>query len=421
MDCSLGTGVWPHIMESIASYESGSESETEDQDVGAPDIKRPCVRVKTASDHDIAPHQSPSVGYVSKRKQRKQIQEYKSKGLTLESNETEGDNVKQLSSYLKENSAIQQSSSSNHISRGVACRLCGHTKPVLSLDWHPTNDRLLLSASFDSSIIVWDHTQQQPVSRLHTHSAAVRACQWMSSTHIVSGGYDQVAIYTDMHTQTPVHSFTHDAVVSALALNPTDPNIFFTGSSAKRVQSWDLRTHKSVNTYTGAGGQILDLELLNNGKEIVASSDIVRKNAASQMMLVWETSSTIVRSNQIYTEPFTCPSLHAHPWDRTFLAQSNGDYVVIFSTDKPYKLNKYKRFEGHSVHGNSLQFSISPDGSLVCSGSACGSLFFYNYSSAKLIKRIKVSSAPTVAVSWHPMLPSTVACSSWDGTTYIIQ
>ena len=94
---------------------------------------------------------------------------------------------------------------------------------------------------------------QQPVATLHTHSAAVRDCQWVSSTHIVSGGYDQVAIYTDMHTQTPVHTFTHNAVVSALTRHPTDPNIFFTGSSAKRVQSWDLRTHKSVNTYIGAG------------------------------------------------------------------------------------------------------------------------------------------------------------------------
>ena len=410
------------IMESIAGYKSESESE-EDQTI-FPDIKRPCVRVETADDHNtIATHQSPSVGYVSKRKQRKQLQEDSTKCLASENNAADEDSVKQLSRCLNENPTIQSSSSNNRTSTRVACHLSGHTKPVLSLDWHPTNYRLLLSASFDTSIIVWDHTlmDQQQVARLHIHSAAVRACQWISSTHIVSGGYDQVALYTDMQTQTAVQSFTHDAVVSALALHPTDTNIFFTGTSAKRVQSWDLRTHKIVNTYTGAGGQILDLELLNNGKEIVASSDIVRKNAASQMMLVWETSSTIVRSNQIYTEPFTCPSLHAHPWDRTFLAQSNGDYVVIFSTDKPYKLNKYKRFEGHSVHGNPLQFSISPGGSLVCSGSACGSIFFYNYSSAKLVKRIKVSSAPTVAVSWHPMLPSTVACSSWDGTMYILQ
>ena len=415
-------------MESITNYESGSESEADGNDDAAPDKKRPCVRMEAAEDHKAS--LSPSVGYVSRRKQRKHEESLKTSAVSKTSSKTElvaKDCVKQLSGYLKEGPIIQSSSSSStvsHTSRRVACRLCGHTKPVLSLDWHPTNDRLLLSASFDTTIIVWDHTLmlgQQPVATLHTHSAAVRDCQWVSSTHIVSGGYDQVAIYTDMHTQTPVHTFTHNAVVSALTRHPTDPNIFFTGSSAKRVQSWDLRTHKSVNTYIGAGGQILDLELLNNGREIVASSDIVRKNAASQMMLVWETSSTIVRSNQIYTEPFTCPSLHAHPWDRTFLAQSNGDYVVIFSTDKPYKLNKYKRFEGHSVKGNPLQFSISPDGSIVCSGSACGSLFFYNYSSAKLIKRIEVSSAPTVAVSWHPMLQSTVACSSWDGTVYIVQ
>ena len=250
---------------------------------------------------------------------------------------------------------------------------------------------------------------------------AVRTCCWASQTHVISSGYDRTALYTDLEVLKPVYTFKHEGAVSALRIHPTDPNMFFTGDSAKHVFAWDLQTNKSVNSYAGAGGQILDLELLNDGKEIVASSDIVRKNVASQMMLVWEVSSTIVRSNQVYTEPYTCPCLHAHPWDKTFMAQSNGNYVIIFSSDRPYKLNKHKRFEGHSVEGNPLQFHLSPDGSLVCSASACGRLFFYDYSSSKLLRTVAVSSAPTVATSWHPSLHSTVACSSWDGMVYILQ
>ena len=420
-------------MELLAGYQSsGEESDPEQRTTVPTASKRPRLNPQgehTDGRHKITQH---SVGYVSKRKQCKMMVSE----LSRQQQETSDtpthqsaavDSKTQLADILRESSGCSDHRSkpipTSRPARRVSCRLLKHTKPVLSLDWHPTNERLLLSASFDTSIVVWDalSSGRQPLAELRTHTGAVRTCRWVSGTHLISGGYDEIAMHTDMVTRSSVHTYKHDAVVSALALHPTDPNIFFTGDSAKHVRSWDTRTSKCLNTYRGAGGMILDLELLNNGQEIVASSDIVRKNAASQMMLIWETSSTIVRSNQIYTEPYSCQSLHAHPWDKTFLAQSNGDYVVIFSTSKPYRLNRYKRFEGHSVRGNPLQFSISPDGMLVCSASACGSVFFYNYSTASLVKKVGVSSEPTIAVSCHPTLPSTLACSSWDGAVHILQ
>ena len=48
-------------------------------------------------------------------------------------------------------------------------------------------------------------------------------------------------------------------------------------------------------------------------------------------------------------EAFTCTCLKVHPHESHFMAQSNGDYIALFSTRKPYKLNKFKRYEGHKV------------------------------------------------------------------------
>ena len=48
-------------------------------------------------------------------------------------------------------------------------------------------------------------------------------------------------------------------------------------------------------------------------------------------------------------EAFTCTCLKVHPHEAHFVAQSNGDYIALFSTRKPYKLNKFKRYEGHKV------------------------------------------------------------------------
>ena len=50
-----------------------------------------------------------------------------------------------------------------------------------------------------------------------------------------------------------------------------------------------------------------------------------------------------------FQEAFTCTCLKVHPYESHFVAQSNGDYIALFSTRKPYKLNKFKRYEGHKV------------------------------------------------------------------------
>ena len=41
------------------------------------------------------------------------------------------------------------------------------------------------------------------------------------------------------------------------------------------------------------------------------------------------------------------------------MAQSNGDYIALFSTRKPYKPNKFERYEGHKViNFNMLQYQL---------------------------------------------------------------
>jgi len=49
-----------------------------------------------------------------------------------------------------------------------------------------------------------------------------------------------------------------------------------------------------------------------------------------------------VMSNQVYQEVYTCPSLRVHPDGSHFIAQSTGNYIVVFSSEAPYKLNKHK-------------------------------------------------------------------------------
>lgn len=56
------------------------------------------------------------------------------------------------------------------------------------------------------------------------------------------------------------------------------------------------------------------------------------------------------------------------------------------------------------------------------SGCSSGEVVFYDTKSSKVVKRMEVGAKEaTLSVAWHPLLVSTVAVSSWDGSIRILQ
>ena len=70
------------------------------------------------------------------------------------------------------------------------------------------------------------------------------------------------------------------------------------------------------------------------------------------------------------------------------------------------------------VQGYKIGCDFSGDGSTIASGSADGVIYFYDFLSAKPAMKMTVSREPLVSVSWHPVLPSVVACGSYDGSIH---
>ena len=312
----------------------------------------------------------------------------------------------------------------NRIANKCALTLSGHSKPVTALKWHRYNPSVLLSASYDGTIRLWDvdSTQLKKSCLLSYpfHCSAIRGAEWIDHDTAVTCGFDTLAKYSNLETSQVLLSLKHDGLVSAVRVHPDNSNLIITGDELGGLQSWDLVSGRKIRNYAGCSGMILDLEFLSRGTEFVATSDAVRRNASNQLMSVWDTASTIMLSNQIYCEPYSCPCIHAHPNEAAFLAQSNGNYIVEFQSHKPYKLKKHKRYEGHRVEGNNVSFDISPDGTLICSGSATGCVYFYDYFSCTLITSLEITHSTIPAMSWHPKRISTIALSDWDGNIFTI-
>lgn len=298
-----------------------------------------------------------------------------------------------------------------------------HTKPVLGLQWHPFDDRLLLSSSLDGTVRLWDALwQKRCIATYTTHdSVAMNRAIWVGGAEVICAGYDNCAFHMNVESGRILSKLKHNGYVTAVAVHPEDSNSLVTGNSKSEIHRWDLRCCKVVSSCKGAGGQILDILFLNGSDRFVSSSDIERRSSYGQAINVWDYTSCVILATQVYFEPYSCPFLRLHPKECVFLAQSSANYLIVFSSNKPYKLNKFKRFEGHSLDGYNVGFDLSNDGSIVCSASANGAAIFYDYSSTRTLKSLQLASCSTTGVQWHPRLPSVVAVSSWNGHIFCLK
>ncbi|XP_033735828.1 LOW QUALITY PROTEIN: WD repeat-containing protein 25-like [Pecten maximus] len=293
--------------------------------------------------------------------------------------------------------------------------------PVNRVKWNnPMYSHLLMSVSMDGTVKLWNFwsSLDHCVQTVSVHTKAVKdACWSQSGKEIISCGYDKVAIISDVDRGKQLAIFRHENYVNCVKCHPDNTNVFVSGSY-NILQAWDKRTpDQPVREfiYKDSTGQVQDVIFSADGSSIFSSCDLLSRDSADRNVMAWDFRSGVVLSNQIYQERYSCTRLKLHPTEGHFLAQTNGDYIAIFSTQKPYKLNKAKRFQGHKGLGYAVGFDVSVEGSLVASGSADGNIYFYNYHTGRLLRTLTTDLDVCTDVALHPVLPSTVACCGWNG------
>lgn len=103
------------------------------------------------------------------------------------------------------------------------------------------------------------------------------------------------------------------------------------------------------------------------------------------------------------------------------MAQSNGNYIAIFSWRPPFRLDKFRRYEGHGVSGFPIKCSFSTDGNTLGTGSAEGSIYLYNYQLTSLVRKIEAYSCACIDVAFHPTISNVVASCSWNGDVSVFE
>ncbi|CAK9153469.1 unnamed protein product [Ilex paraguariensis] len=299
-----------------------------------------------------------------------------------------------------------------------------HKNAVTSLKWSSSHAHLLASAGMDHSICIWnvwsrDHKKARVFNH---HNAAVKDVKWSQhGLFLLSCGYDCSSRLIDVEKGLEAQVFKEDQVVGVVKFHPNNSDLFLSGGSKGLIKLWDIRIGKVVHEYRRGLGPILDVEFTTDAKQFISSCDESKGNISENSIIVWDVLRQVPLSNQVYVEAYTCPCIRTHPFDPYFVAQSNGNYIAIFSSKPPFKLDKYRRYESHGVSGFPIKCNFSLDGEIIASGSSDGCIYFYNSKSSELMKKIKAYEQACMDVAFHPVMPNVIASCSWNGDVSVFE
>lgn len=121
-----------------------------------------------------------------------------------------------------------------------------HTKEVYSVDWSKArHDQLMLSASWDCSIKLWDPMRTASLSTYQGHSELVYSAKFalhMPNTFASCSGDGFLKIWNAMSNRPVAAVKAHQAEVLSCDWCKYDENILATGGSDGLIRGWDLRS-----------------------------------------------------------------------------------------------------------------------------------------------------------------------------------
>ena len=286
----------------------------------------------------------------------------------------------------------------------------GHTKGIQELDIFPGTGHLILSGGLDGKCKIWDVYGDRNVKRTYSgHSEAVRSVNMSKDGHkFLSSGFDRYIRLWDVETGQAIGTYSNRKMAYQVRFYPHDNNIFLCPASDNKIYQWDARSGQIVQEYNYHLAPANSVTFIDDGRKFISTSD-------DKKILVWEYDIPVPVKYISEVDMHSVPSVTVHPHGQYLAGQSMDNTIVVYSAGEKVKKSK-KIFAGHNTAGYACQIGFSPDGRFIMSGDGHGNLWVWDWKTTKICKKFQAhDGGPCMSAIWHPLTPSWVFTSGWDG------
>jgi len=289
----------------------------------------------------------------------------------------------------------------------------GHTKGVAAIRWFPGNGHLLLSAGMDTKVKIWDvFNTRKCMQTYQGHAAAVRdICFSNDGRRFLTCSYDRYLKLWDTETGACISAFTNRKLCYCVQFNPDEDkqNVFLAGCSNKHIVQYDTNTGKVEQIYDQHLGAVNTITFCEENRRFATTAD-------DKKMLIWEYGIPVPIKHIADPTLHSMPAVTKTPNHKWMLCQNLDNQITVYGAADRFKFNRKKVFKGHVIAGYACKPGISPDGNFVMSGDSDGRLWFWDWKSCKVFRKLKCHDQVCIQAIWHPVESSRVATCSWDGT-----
>ncbi|UJR15367.1 hypothetical protein I4U23_002315 [Adineta vaga] len=156
----------------------------------------------------------------------------------------------------------------------------GHQNEVNAIKWDPQG-RLLASCSDDMTLKIWTMTKDTPVHNLQAHSKEIYTIKWSptgpgtmnpnATLLLASASFDSTVRLWDVERGICQSTLVkHSEPVYSVSFSP-DGRLLATGSFDKAIYIWDIARGEIVHSYRGTGG-IFEVCWNSRGTRVGASA-----------------------------------------------------------------------------------------------------------------------------------------------------
>ena len=291
------------------------------------------------------------------------------------------------------------------------------TKPITAIRFFPKTAHLLLSASADAKIKIFDVFREQELLRSYSgHTKALTDAEFSpAGDRMLSSSLDRYMKLWDVETGQCQGRFKTGAIPHVIKFNPSAPHEFLAGMSDKKIVQFDTRvpteSDKSmVQEYDHHLGPINTITFVDEDRRFITTSD-------DKSLRAWDINIPV--PIKFIAEPYMYALTRAalHPSGKHALFQSGDNQIVVYAAGDRFRQNRKKSFRGHNTSGYAVDVDVSPDGGLVASGDSGGYVCFWDWKSCKMFHKIKASAEGAVTcVKWNSQTTSRVATAGTEGT-----